>query len=76
MRILPAVVGGVSMDDREARTQVELLRDARDAARRAAQEAQLEHKTERETQQHGWRNFWIALAIIGAILLFARLLFS
>ena len=67
---------GVSMDDREARGQEELLRDARAAARRAAQEAELEHETERETQQHGWRNFWIALVIIGAILLFAKLHFS
>ena len=64
------------MDDREARGQEELLRDARAAARRAAQEAELEHETERETQQHGWRNFWIALVIIGAILLFAKLHFS
>ncbi len=67
---------GISMDDREPRTQEELLRDARDAARRAAEEAELEHETERETQQHGWRNFWIALAIIGGILLFAKLRFS
>ena len=66
------------MDDRETRTQEELLRDARDAARRAAQEAELEHETERETQtqQHGWRNFWIALVIMGAILLFVKLRFS
>jgi hypothetical protein len=64
------------MDDRETRRQEELIRDARDSARRAAQEAELEHETERETQQHGWRNFWIALAIIGAILLFAKLRFT
>ena len=63
------------MDDREPRTQEELLRDARDAARRAAEEAELEHETERETQQHGWRNFWIALAIIGGILLFCETAF-
>jgi len=59
----------------ETRTTEELIRDARKAAQRAIRESGPEPQTEREAAAVGWRTVWIALVIIGAILLLLRLLF-
>ena len=48
---------------------------ARKAAQRAIRESGPEPQTEREAAAVGWRNMWIALVIIGAILLLLRLRF-
>ena len=52
----------------------ELIREARRAAQRVC-ELGLECQTQREAPTNGWRNMWIALVVIGVILLFVRLQF-
>jgi hypothetical protein len=59
----------------ETRSKEELVRAARKAAQRAVRESGLERQTTLEAQGYSWRNMWIALAIISAILLFLRLRF-
>jgi predicted Zn finger-like uncharacterized protein len=60
---------------RPSRQREELIRDARRAAQRAVRERDLESQTQREAPTNGWRNMWIALVVIGVILLFVRLQF-
>lgn len=60
---------------RPSRQREELIRDARRAAQRAVRERGLECQTQREAPRNGWRNMWIALVVIGIILLFVRLQF-
>jgi hypothetical protein len=60
---------------RPSRQREELIRDARRAAQRAVRERGLECQTQREAPRNGWRNMWIALVVIGVILLFVRLQF-
>jgi hypothetical protein len=59
----------------ETRQREELIQEARAAAQRAIRESGPERQTEREASGDSWRNVWIALVIIGAILLFLRLRF-
>ncbi len=59
----------------ETRQREELIQEARKAAQQAIRESGPEPQTEREAAGDGWRNMWIALVIIGAILLFLRLRF-
>ena len=59
----------------ETRQREELIQEARKAAQRAIRESGPEPQTEREAASVGWRNMWIALVIIGAILLLLRLRF-
>ena len=60
---------------RPSRPREELIRDARRAAQRAVHELGFECQTQREAPRNGWRNMWIALVVIGVILLFVRLQF-
>jgi anti-sigma-K factor RskA len=53
----------------------ELVQEARKAAQRAVYEPGLERQTDLKAPTDGWRNMWIALVIIGAILVFLRLRF-
>ncbi len=57
-----------------SRQREELIREARRAAQRVC-ELGLECQTQREAPTNGWRNMWIALVVIGVILLFVRLQF-
>jgi len=60
---------------RPSRPREELIQDARRAAQRAVREVGLECQTQREAPRNGWRNMWIALVVIGVLLLFVRLQF-
>ncbi len=60
---------------RPSRQREDLIQRARRAAQRAVRERDLESQTQREAPRNGWRNMWIALVVIGGILLFVRLQF-
>ena len=60
---------------RPSRQREDLIQRARRAAQRAVRERDLESQTQREAPRNGWRNMWIALVVIGVILLFVRLQF-
>jgi len=55
-------------------TRKELVQRARKAAQRAVHEPDPELQTKRNEPEDSWRNMWIALAVIVAILLFLKLL--
>ncbi|MGO8975693.1 MAG: hypothetical protein ACLQNV_19465 [Steroidobacteraceae bacterium] len=59
----------------ETRQREELIQEARKAAQRAIRESGPEPQAEREAAADGWRNMWIALVVIGAILFLLRLRF-
>lgn len=59
----------------ETRQREELIQEARKAAQRAIRESGPRPQGEREAAADGWRNMWIALVAIGAILFLLRLLF-
>ncbi len=74
-RILTAKWGRCMNHPVETRQAEQLLQDARKAAQRAIRESDPEPQAERKAVSVGWRNMWIALVIIGAILLLLRLRF-
>jgi hypothetical protein len=59
----------------ETRQREELIQEARKAAQRAIRESGPGPQAEREAAADGWRNMWIALVVIGAILFLLRLRF-
>jgi len=59
----------------ETRQREELIQEARKAAQRAIRESGLEPQAEERAAADGWRNMWIALVVIGAILFLLRLRF-
>ena len=60
---------------RPSRQREELIQEARKAAQRAIRGSGPEPEEEREAPAHGWRNMWIALVVIGAVLFLLRLRF-
>jgi anti-sigma-K factor RskA len=59
----------------ENEVKQQLAHEALKAARQAARKANTDRDEGRATQLDSWRTVWIALAILGAVLLFLQLRF-